>query len=69
MNIDVKSLRIGNVHQPCFCVFDILYYNGKVLTNQPLSERFVILEKVFMPCDGIIMHTSRRTVNSRYYAL
>lgn len=64
MNIDVKSLRVGNIHQPCYCVFDIVYCNGKVLTNKPLSERLTTLKTVFTTCEGIIMHTTRKTVNS-----
>uniref|UniRef100_A0A1B6FIK3 DNA ligase 4 n=1 Tax=Cuerna arida TaxID=1464854 RepID=A0A1B6FIK3_9HEMI len=64
MNLDVKSLRVGNVHQPCFCAFDILYYNDSVLTNKPLSERLEILQKIFTPQEGIIMHVPRQTVNS-----
>lgn len=59
MNIDVKTLRIGTVHQPCFCVFDILYYNDKVLTNQPLEKRLEILNTMFEPLEGIFVHTTR----------
>lgn len=58
-NIDVKMLRIGSSHQPCFCVFDILYYNDNVLTNKPLEERLDILSKVFEPLEGIFVHPTR----------
>lgn len=60
MNIDVKTLRIGYVNQPCFCVFDILFYNDKVLTNQPLEKRLEILNTVFEPLEGIFVHVTRR---------
>lgn len=60
MNIDVKKLRIGNIHQPCFCVFDIIYYNDLVLTNQPLEERLNILNTVFEPLEGIFIHTTQQ---------
>ncbi|KAL5243761.1 hypothetical protein ACI65C_011171 [Semiaphis heraclei] len=59
MNIDVKKLRIGNTHQPCFCVFDILYYNDQVITNRPLEERLDILNTIFEPLEGIFVHTTR----------
>ncbi|XP_025209212.1 DNA ligase 4 isoform X1 [Melanaphis sacchari] len=59
MNIDVKKLRIGNTHQPCFCVFDIVYYNDVVITNRPLEERLNILNTIFDPLEGIFVHTTR----------
>ncbi|XP_060868826.1 DNA ligase 4 isoform X1 [Metopolophium dirhodum] len=59
MNIDVKKLRIGNTHQPCFCVFDILYYNDRVITNLPLEKRLDILNTIFEPLEGIFVHTTR----------
>lgn len=59
MNIDVKKLRIGNTHQPCFCVFDVLYYNDKVLTSLTLEKRLDILSTIFEPLEGIFIHTTR----------
>jgi len=59
MNIDVKKLRIGNTHQPCFCVFDVLYYNNLVITNRPLEERLEILNTIFDPLEGIFVHIMR----------
>ncbi|XP_050440237.1 DNA ligase 4 [Adelges cooleyi] len=58
-NIDVKHLREGNSHRPCFCAFDVLYLNSQVLTNEPLEKRLEILEKIVVPLDGIFMLTSR----------
>lgn len=58
-NIDVKKLRIGNTHQPCFCVFDIIYFNDRVLTNEPLEKRLDILNSVFEPLEGIFVPTTR----------
>lgn len=58
-NIDVKKLQIGNIHQPCFCVFDIIYFNDQVLTNQPLEKRLNILNSVFEPLEGIFIQTTR----------
>ncbi|KAK9497557.1 hypothetical protein O3M35_004257 [Rhynocoris fuscipes] len=58
-NIDVKSLRVGDILQPCFCAFDIVYFNGTILTNRPNKERIDILQKIFEPCEGVIVHTPR----------
>ncbi|VVC30005.1 Hypothetical protein CINCED_3A019636 [Cinara cedri] len=63
MNIDVKKLRVGNLHQPCFCVFDILFYNNQVLTNQPLEKRLDILNTLFVPLEGIFIHVTRHTAS------
>ncbi|RZF41479.1 hypothetical protein LSTR_LSTR000193 [Laodelphax striatellus] len=65
MNFDVKSLKLGHVHQPCFCAFDVLLLNGCVLTNKPLKERLNILSTVFTPLDGVIMLTESIKVSSR----
>lgn len=63
MNIDVKKLRIGNTHQPCFCVFDILFYNDKVLTSLTLEKRLDILNTIFEPLEGIFIHTTKHKAN------
>nr|CAI5853355.1 unnamed protein product [Callosobruchus analis] len=47
MPLDVKKLNDTGRYQPCFCVFDIIMFNDKVLTNQPLKERKEILATVF----------------------
>ena len=65
MNFDVKHLREGSTFQPCFCVFDLLFYNGQVLTNKPLGDRLRILEKIFTPKEGVIMHPYRQFVSCR----
>ncbi|XP_057652631.1 DNA ligase 4 isoform X1 [Diorhabda carinulata] len=47
MNLDVKKLNLNGPYQPCFCVYDIILLNDKVLTNVPLKERLKILQTVF----------------------
>ncbi|KAF4527029.1 hypothetical protein B566_EDAN001577 [Ephemera danica] len=64
-NTDVKFLRADGDIVPCFCAFDILYYNGKVLTNTPLEERLAILSTVFKEEIGVIMHTKRWPVKTK----
>ncbi|XP_046387082.1 DNA ligase 4 [Ischnura elegans] len=64
---DVKKLKCskvnddGNVqnqrYQPCFCAFDVLYYNGQVLTGKPLNERIPILKSIFRCQEGVIAYS------------
>jgi len=53
---DVKSYKSGRYEdkavQTCFCVFDVLYYNGEVLTNRPLRERVDYMQKCFTEIEG-----------------
>jgi DNA ligase-4 len=50
---DVKSnKRVGEEIQTCFCVFDVLYFNGDVLTNKTLKERLEYMQKAFDEIDG-----------------
>ncbi|XP_023218047.1 DNA ligase 4-like isoform X3 [Centruroides sculpturatus] len=53
-NFDVKNLHPGDIYQQCIIIFDILFYNDKVLTNYPLSERLQYLENLFTPIEGRI---------------
>ncbi|KYB25658.1 DNA ligase 4-like protein, partial [Tribolium castaneum] len=56
MNLDVKKLGEGGKYQPCFCVFDILLHNDRVLTNQPLFKRLKCLKSVVKnPVEGTIV--------------
>ncbi|XP_071447729.1 DNA ligase 4 isoform X2 [Hetaerina americana] len=64
---DVKKLKCSIVssdgkvknqrYQPCFCVFDILYYNGQVLTGRPLNERIPIMKSLFDCQEGVIAYS------------
>ncbi|CAG2069133.1 unnamed protein product, partial [Timema podura] len=65
INFDVKSLKLGDVHQPCFCVFDVLYLNGQVLTNKPLRDRMRALQGMFTPEEGILAYTDRSQQDSQ----
>lgn len=55
MLFDVKTLTATAIHQPCFCVFDILFLNGTVLMNESLEERLGILKGVFVAKEGVIV--------------
>lgn len=65
MSYDVKKLKTDCVHRPCFCIFDILLYNDKVLTNEPLKKRLQILDDLIIDIDGVFMKSKRRDVNSK----
>lgn len=56
---DVKNFKDDNVHRPCFCVFDILLFNGRVLTNESLKERLKIMDSLIFDIDGVIMKSKR----------
>ncbi|XP_049941539.1 DNA ligase 4 isoform X1 [Schistocerca serialis cubense] len=64
-NIDVKSLKGGSYLQPCYCVFDILFYNGEVLTNKPLCDRIKYLNSLITPCEGVVLQTERNIVKTK----
>lgn len=55
MTFDVKHLTQDSVHSPCFCVFDIIFLNDKILTNVSLKERLTLLKTVFKEEVGVII--------------
>ncbi|KAG0724997.1 DNA ligase 4 [Chionoecetes opilio] len=63
--LDVKHLKEQGDWQVCFCAFDILYLNGKVLTNQPLSERLGVLRSVVTPLEGRVIISAYTKVKTR----
>ncbi|KAB7499844.1 DNA ligase 4 [Armadillidium nasatum] len=63
--IDVKNLKESGDWQVCFCAFDILYLNGKVLTNLPLTQRLEELQKVISSQEGRVLITSHKEVTSK----
>ncbi|XP_071535419.1 DNA ligase 4 [Panulirus ornatus] len=64
-HMDVKNLKEGGDWHVCFCVFDIIYLNGKVLTNLPLSQRLEKLETVLKPQEGRVMFSPKAQVKSK----
>ena len=64
-HLDVKNLKEDGDWQVCFCVFDILYLNGEVLTNLPLRERLEKIDKVIKPLEGRVIIGSRSFVTTR----
>ncbi|XP_028161495.1 DNA ligase 4-like [Ostrinia furnacalis] len=68
ISFDVKKITVRSVFRPCFCAFDVLYYNGKALVGSaerggvPLKERLEILDSMFTDVTGVIQHSRRETV-------
>ncbi|XP_028969005.1 DNA ligase 4 [Galendromus occidentalis] len=59
---DLKKIKTDDVsHQPCYMIFDLLYYNGKVFTDKPLLERRRVLENLLTPIEGRVQLSAARS--------
>ncbi|XP_050306380.1 DNA ligase 4 [Anthonomus grandis grandis] len=66
MDLDVKKLKDNGKYQPCFCVYDIILLNDKILTNKPLKDRLSLLERAFKEqIPGTIILSKVKIVSSR----
>ncbi|KAL3289951.1 hypothetical protein HHI36_023334 [Cryptolaemus montrouzieri] len=66
MKFDVKKLNVSGYYQPCFCVFDILLLNDKVLRNETLAHRLKLLRKTFKTTfPGVIILSDYEESTSR----
>ncbi|XP_050080411.1 DNA ligase 4-like [Anopheles maculipalpis] len=60
---DVKALRTGTANlRPCFCVYDLLYHNGRTLTGVPYAERAHLLRHTIREQFGFLQHCRRERV-------
>lgn len=66
INFDVKKITDDSNFRPCFCAFDILLYNDKILTNTPLEERIIYLDNLFKNVEGVILHSERQRITDRF---
>ncbi|CAH2231646.1 DNA ligase 4-like isoform X1 [Pararge aegeria] len=68
MSYDIKKITEHSSYRACYCVFDILYYNGKSLVGPPdkgglpLCDRLEILDTLFTDVPGVIQHSKRELV-------
>ena len=54
LSIDVKRMTTDNTnHCPTFVAYDVVYYNGQVLTDFPLKRRMEILEQIMIPKESV----------------
>lgn len=64
-HLDVKNLKEDGDLQVCLVLFDIIYLNGQVLTNLPLSERLEKLKTVLIPLEGRIQFSAKVEVTTK----
>ncbi|XP_038207910.1 DNA ligase 4-like isoform X1 [Zerene cesonia] len=68
MAFDIKKITENSKYRPCFCAFDVLYYNGKSLIGPPekggktLKERQQILDSMLINVQGVILRSKRQIV-------
>lgn len=53
------------LYQQCLCVYDIVYLNGKVLTNQTLVDRIGVLQSVLTEIQGRVQFAKRITASTK----
>ncbi|XP_059051045.1 DNA ligase 4-like isoform X1 [Achroia grisella] len=64
-SFDVKKITEHSSLRPCFCVYDVLYYNDRVLVGTsdkggvPLQERLKLLDTMFSDVPGVLQHSKR----------
>lgn len=59
-NFDVKYLDKHPNLKPVYCVFDILFLNGKSMIMKPYQERVRVLESMVVPQAGILTINERK---------
>lgn len=69
-NFDVKSIKTNDpILRPAFCVFDVLYLNGKVLVKTPYVERMRLCETIFREEIGILTRCTREKMKDKEHIL
>ncbi|KAH8271125.1 hypothetical protein KR018_000680 [Drosophila ironensis] len=53
-NTDVKSLKPEGSWQPCFVIYDLLYFNGQSLLDQTYVQRAYKLQKLVVEQPGVL---------------
>lgn len=57
--VDVKKMKLDNISKlrPCFCVFDVLYFNGNSQIARRYEERLDLLTQLFDDIEGVLVKT------------
>ena len=64
--MNIRSLQPDDpMFQQCLYLYDVVYLNGQVLTNKPLSERIPILQSIVSPIEGRVEFAERKKGKSR----
>lgn len=64
-NADIQAMEPDGDYGPCLCIFDILLYNGIVLSNKPLQERVAYIKRTFNQVDNKIRFTEQKSVSTK----
>lgn len=66
-NTDVKSLRTNDsTLRPCFCIYDVLHFNGQCLIRKPYAERVRLLRTLFKEQPGFMVLSQSTRIKDRY---
>ncbi|XP_017086488.1 DNA ligase 4 isoform X2 [Drosophila eugracilis] len=63
-NTDVKNLKPDGPWQPCFVIYDLLYYNGNSLLDTPYVRRAYRLQKLIVEQPGVLQLMRGRKITS-----
>jgi len=63
-NTDVKSLKPEGSWQPCFVVYDLLYFNGQSLLDHTYIQRAYKLQKMIVEQPGVLQLMRARKIGS-----
>lgn len=64
-NADIQAMEPDGDYGPCLCIFDILLYNGIVLSNKPLQERVAYIKRTFNQVENKIRFTEQKSVSTK----
>lgn len=65
-HFDVKSIQPNNsTLRPCFCAYDILFFNDQSLINKPYAERTRLLATIFNEKPGVLTRCKPIRIESR----
>ncbi|KAI8034707.1 DNA ligase 4 [Drosophila gunungcola] len=63
-NTDVKSLKPEGSWQPCFVIYDLLYFNGQSLLDHTYIQRAYKLQKLVVEQPGVLQLMRGRKIGS-----
>ncbi|XP_017055785.1 DNA ligase 4 [Drosophila ficusphila] len=63
-NTDVKSLKPEGSWQPCFVIYDLLYFNGQSLLDHTYIHRAYKLQKMIVEQPGVLQLMRARKIGS-----
>lgn len=64
MNIRTLGDTNHPVFQQCLYAYDVVYLNGKVLTNQPLTHRLEVLSSIIQEIPGRVQFADRKKAST-----